>query len=428
MANGSRGMRTLLKLFVILLILGGIGAASYWPAMKYWKQRNRPQWRTDQVVRGDILAVVNATGQVKPVLSVQVGAFVSGPIVELPGRVQPGGQGGRLAGTHRSADLPSERGPGRRRSLKIREAEVKRVRGPAEAGPQRRETRRWPCGPEMRTSSPTRNGTNCNSTGCRWKPSSRSPQASVEQAKASLTNAQANLDYTSITSPVDGIVIDRKIDPGQTLAAQFQTPQLFVVAPQMREKMHVHALIDEADIGLIRDAQKRGLSVEFTVDAYLDDLFQGTIEEIRYSSTTTQNVVTYPVIVAAANPDLKLLPGMTASLSFRVDERKQVIRIPNAALRFFPDQQYVREADRKLLEGVGGDSDKEKEKPTEQRISANERAEARRRRTKRHVWVEDGEFLKAVPVEVGLSDSRYTELLSGDVKEGQSLVTGLKAK
>ena len=223
-------------------------------------------------------------------------------------------------------------------------------------------------------------------------------------------------------------MIDRKIDPGQTLAAQFQTPQLFVVAPKMREKMHVHALIDEADIGLIREAQKRGLSVEFTVDAYPDDLFQGTIEEIRYSSTTTQNVVTYPVLVAAANPDLKLLPGMTASLSFRVDERKQVLRIPNAALRFFPESQYVREADRKLLEGVGGDRDKEKEKPSEQRISANERAEARRRRTKRHVWVEDGEFLKAVPVEVGLSDSRYTELLSGDVKEGQSLVTGAEAE
>ncbi|HPM82134.1 MAG TPA: HlyD family efflux transporter periplasmic adaptor subunit, partial [Candidatus Anammoximicrobium sp.] len=186
----------------------------------------------------------------------------------------------------------------------------------------------------------------------------------------------------------------------------------------MREKMHVHAMIDEADIGLIREAQERQLTVEFTVDAYLDDLFQGTIEEIRYSSTTTQNVVTYPVIVAAANPDLKLLPGMTANLSFRVDERKDVLRIPNAALRFFPESQYVREQDRNLLEGTGGDLEEEKEKPSEQRISANERAEARRRRTKRHVWVEDGEFLKAIPIEVGLSDSRYTELLSGDVKEG----------
>jgi HlyD family secretion protein len=105
-----------------------------------------------------------------------------------------------------------------------------------------------------------------------------------------------------------------------------------------------------------------------------------------------------------------------------------VLRIPNAALRFFPDPQNVREADRKLLEGVGGDSEKEQEKPSEQRISANERAEARRRRTQRHVWVEAGEVLKAVPVEVGLSDSRYTELVSGDIKEDRPLVTGLKPK
>ena len=103
-------------------------------------------------------------------------------------------------------------------------------------------------------------------------------------------------------------------------------------------------------------------------------------------------------------------------------------RSPTQRLRFFPESQYVREADRKLLEGVGDDDDKEDEKSSEQRISANERAEARRRRTQRHVWVEDGEFLKAVAVEMGLSDSRYTEVLSGDLKEGQSLVTGLKPK
>lgn len=419
-------MRTLLKIFIVLLILGGIGAAGYRPALNAWKQRNRPQWRTDQIVRGDIMAVVNATGQVKPVLSVQVGSFVSGPIVELPGEfnqeVKEKDLLAKIDTRIYEASVNQDKA-----TLKIREAEVKRVR--ALLNQARNDEKR---GLALRAknenflSDAERDQLQFNRESLEAQ--LEVAEASVEQAKASLENSQTNLGYTSITSPVDGIVIDRKIDPGQTLAATFQTPQLFVVAPRMREKMHVHALIDEADIGLIREAQKRKLTVEFTVDAYLDDLFQGTIEEIRYSSTTTQNVVTYPVIVAAPNPDLKLLPGMTASLSFRVDERKQVLRIPNAALRFFPDPKYVREVDKKLLEGVGGDSDKEKEKPSEQRISANERAEARRRRTKRHVWVEDGEFLKAVPVEVGLSDSRYTELLSGDVKEGQSLVTGVKPK
>ncbi len=419
-------MKTLLKLFVVLLILGGIGAAGYRPAVKYWKQRNRPQWRADQVVRGDIVAVVNATGQVKPVLSVQVGSFVSGPIVDLPGEFNQEVKEGALLAKIDERIYKANRDQDTA-TLKIRRAEVKRVQSllnQAKNDEQRGLALR--AKNESFLSDAERDQLQFNRESLEAQ--LEVAEAAVEQAEASLENSKANLGYTNITSPVDGIVIDRKIDPGQTLAASFQTPQLFVVAPRMREKMHVHAMIDEADIGLIREAQERQLTVEFTVDAYLDDLFQGTIEEIRYSSTTTQNVVTYPVIVAAANPDLKLLPGMTANLSFRVDERKDVLRIPNAALRFFPESQYVREQDRNLLEGTGGDLEEEKEKPSEQRISANERAEARRRRTKRHVWVEDGEFLKAIPIEVGLSDSRYTELLSGDVKEGQSLVTGVKPK
>src|SRR5262249_52037125 len=151
-----------------------------------------------------------------------------------------------------------------------------------------------------------------------------------------LVFSQAQLRYTNIKAPVDGIIINRKIDPGQTLAAQFQAPELFVVAPDMRTKMYVHASVDEADIGLIHEAQRKDLPVTFTVDAYPDDLFEGMIEEIRLSSTTTQNVVTYPVIVAAPNPDLKLLPGMTASISFEVNRRADIIKIPNSALRYFP--------------------------------------------------------------------------------------------
>jgi len=250
-------------------------------------------------------------------------------------------------------------------------------------------------------------------------------EASIQQAFANLQNSLTNLAYTDITAPVAGIVIDRKIDRGQTLAAAFQTPQLFVVAPQMREKIHVHASIDEADIGLIRRAQELAMGVSFTVDAYPDDLFEGGVEEIRFSSTTTQNVVTYPVIVAAKNPDLKLLPGMTASISFQVDERKDVVRIPNAALRFYPKPEHVREEDRKILEGATTDEDQE---DIAAAASAQERAENRRKRKDRHVWVKDGELLKAIEVEVGLSDNRYTELVSGELKEDQELVTRLEDK
>ncbi len=416
-------MRLLVKILIVLLVIGGVVAAAYRPALDYWRQRNRPEWRTDQVVRGDLVAVVNATGQIQPVLSVQVGAFVSGPIVELPAEfnqeVRENDLLARIDPAIYDAIVQQESA-----ILQVRQAEVQRVEAllqQARNDEQRGEALR------------ARNIDFLSDT--EWdqlqfnrmslEAQLQVAKASVQQAQASLKNAQANLDYTFIRSPVDGIIIDRKIDPGQTLASQFQTPELFIVAPQMREKMHVHALIDEADIGLIREAQLRGLKVEFTVDAYMDDLFPGVIEEIRYSSTTTQNVVTYPVIVAAANPDLKLLPGMTANLSFVVDQREDVLKIPNAALRFFPEAGHVRESDRGLLDGTGI-ADREERASSEQQISADQRADARRRRTQRHVWIDDGELLRAVAVETGLNDNRYTEIVAGELIEGQTLVTGLQ--
>jgi HlyD family secretion protein len=252
-------------------------------------------------------------------------------------------------------------------------------------------------------------------------------EAAIEAAEAARDLAKANVDYTTIKSPVDGIVINRKIDPGQTLAAQFQTPELFVIAPEMRKKMHVHASVDEADIGLIKIAQAKKLPVTFTVDAYPDTLFQGIVEEIRLSSATTQNVVTYPVVVAAPNPEMNLLPGMTANISFEVDRRGHARKIPNGALRFFPQPQHVRKEDKELLEGKI-----EEQKPAnanevqETGLSAAERSEARRKRNLRHVWVVEGFKLKAVEVVVGLADSRFTELVSGNLKPGDKLVTGIE--
>ena len=252
-------------------------------------------------------------------------------------------------------------------------------------------------------------------------------EASVQQALASLERSVSNVEYTKITAPDDGIIIERKIEPGQTLAASFQTPEMFVLAPRMREKMYIFASVDEADIGLVRSAKDHDQPVQFTVDAYPDVLFEGVIEQIRISSTTTQNVVTYPVIVAAANPDLKLWPGMTASISFRIEEKADVIKIPNAALRFYPDIKHVRPEDRKILEGAEEFAD-DRDEPANAMLSAAEKAEARRKRNRRHVWLADGEFLKAVEVTTGLSDNKYSELVSGDIQDKQELVTGIKPK
>jgi len=185
--------------------------------------------------------------------------------------------------------------------------------------------------------------------------------------------------------------------------------------------MHVFASVDEADIGLIRRAQQRDALVEFTVDAYPDDLFTGTIAEIRFNPTTVQNVVTYPVVVTAPNPELKLLPGMTANISFQIEKRSDVLKVPNAALRFYPERDQVREQDRKLLEGGGDD---ETNDAIDSR-SAAEDADAKRRRNRRHVWIAEGELLRAVEIETGISDSQFSELVAGELKEGQKLVTGV---
>jgi HlyD family secretion protein len=249
--------------------------------------------------------------------------------------------------------------------------------------------------------------------------------AAVKVDRSQVEYSETQLKYCEIRAPEAGVIIDRKIDPGQMLAAQFQTPELFVIAPNLRERVDVHASVDEADIGLIRRARERDLPVSFTVDAYSDELFHGKIAEVRMNSTTTQNVVTYPVIVAAGNPDLKLLPGMTASISFEVDERKQTVKIPNSALRFYPNLAHVRPADQKLVDGQETRAADDNETTDSGKLaSAEERNELHRSRNRRHVWVVEYGLLKAVAVVTGLSDSRYTEMVSGDLKPGDNLVTG----
>lgn len=417
-------MRTLIKLGIFLLIVAAIVGALWRPVGRWWHERNLPKWKTEAVSRGDIVTVVNATGQVKPVLSVEVGSFVSGPIIDLPvefnDEVEEGQLLARVDPRIYQANVDRDVAV-----LRIQEAEINRVGALLQ---QARNDERRALGLRAKNKDFLSQAELDKITFQRMSLEAqfKVAEASIQQAFASLENSLTNLAYTEITSPVAGIVIDRKIDRGQTLAASFQTPQLFIVAPQMREKIHVHASIDEADIGLIRRAKEKGMDVSFTVDAYPDDLFEGVVEEIRFSSTTTQNVVTYPVIVAAKNPDLKLLPGMTANLSFQVDDRDDVLRIPNSALRFYPQSEHVREEDRDLLEGasVGDEGDEEDTVVS----SARERAENRRKRKNRHVWVKDGELLRAIEVEAGLSDNRFTELVAGDLKEGQQLATRLEGK
>ncbi len=419
-------MRTFLKIFIGLAVLAGIGAATYGPAMAYWAKRNKPVWRTAKVEQGGLISVVNSTGTVKPKIQVSIGSFVSGPILELycefNQEVKKGDLLAKIDPKLYQANVSRDQA-----SLASREADVFRVKALLQqaindekrAIALRMEDEAFIAQAEMDKVKFSR-----MSQEAQVKVS----LTAVDQAKATLENSMANLNYTEIRSPVDGIVINRKIDPGQTLAAQFQTPELFIVAPDMRKEMHIHASVDEADIGLIKDAQVKKYPVTFTVDAYPATLFEGGINEVRLSSTTTQNVVTYPVVVGAPNPELKLLPGMTASLSFQVDHRDNVVKIPNAALRFYPLAKHVRPADLAILEGnvqaTGGDENEAQQ--SENSLSAIERAQLRKERNRRHVWVADGDLLRAVEVFTGLSDSKFTEMVKGELKQDDVVVTGIQ--
>jgi HlyD family secretion protein len=414
-------MKLLRRLALIAVVLGIAGWALSSTAGSYFRERSRPQFREAKVVSRTVVSVVNSSGEVKPVLSVSIGSFVSGPIKNLYA-----GFNDRVKKDQVMAEIDP-------RIYKAavdvadaayvtRVADVARVRALLQQAVNderrsvalRKENRDFISQAEIDRFHYNR---------LQLDAQIKVADAAVQQASAALERARADLEYTKITSPVDGIVINRKIEPGQTLAAQFQTPELFIVAPEMDKIMHVFASVDEADIGLIRRAQEERRPVEFTVDAYPDDLFTGKIEQIRFSSTVTQNVVTYPVVVAAPNPDLKLLPGMTAELSFEIERKDDVLCVPNAALRFYPDIVHVREADKKILEGAEEEAREEEETAG---LSAKQKAEASAKRNKRHVWIVEGDKLRAIPVVMGISDNRFTEVVSGELDEGQMLVTGVK--
>ncbi len=415
-------MKRFLKRLVIAAIVCAVVFVTYRSIVATFEAGNTPKWRTAKVSRGRILFDVRATGEVKPVLLVSIGSFVSGPITELYADFnQEVKKDDMLALVDPRLFLASVARD--TASLETRQADVQRASALYQQA-VRNEQRAISLREENEDFLSSREMDDFYYQRMSLEAQLQLAKAAVKQAEAALETSNANLNYTNIRSPVDGIVIDRLIEEGQTLAAQFQMPELFKIAPDMEKKMHVFATIDEADIGRIIKAKGNGLPVEFTVSAYPEDTFFGEIEQIRKNSTRTENVVTYPVVVAAPNPELKLLPGMTASLSFQVDERKDVLRVPNSALRFYPNnREQVREKDREILDG---DEEQDDSNIEDTHLSEEEREELKRKRAQRHVWIKEGKFLKAVQVEVGLAGWKHSELVDGDLKEGDELVIGQK--
>lgn len=423
-------LKFLLKSLIVIGVLVGIGFLAWPPIAASIAERNKPRWRTVEVETGEITKVVNATGTVRPVKKVQVGSFVSGPILDLFVEHNQEVKAQEILATI-DPRLFAARVAQDKASLQTRYAEVKRVEAllqqarndEARAGRLRSQNVDFIAQAEMDQVKFARLSLEAQLT---------IAKASVDQSLASLSQSEANLNFCEIRSPEDGMIIERKVEPGQTLAAQFQTPELFVVGVGMREKMHIYADVDESEIGLIRDAAERDQPVSVTVNAYPNDLFEGDIEEVRFSAVETQNVVTYPVIVGSPNPDLKLLPGMTADLSFQIQKKTDITKIPKSALRFYPaDKSFVHEDDHPIIDGTeasGVNEERDESGLSEvDESSAQERVLANKKAKRKHVWYVDGEKLRAVEVEIGLSDNRFSELVSGEIPEGKELVTGQKA-
>ena len=246
----------------------------------------------------------------------------------------------------------------------------------------------------------------------------------LNKAKASYSNAMAqhrrnkiNLDYAYIFSPIDGIVLNRAVEEGQTVAASFNTPTLFTIANDLTQ-MEVQADVDEADIGQVKQGQR----VEFKVDAFPDQVFEGTVTEVRLEPTVTNNVVTYTIIINAPNPDYKLMPGMTAETEIFVLEKKDLLVVPSKALRFTPDQtllmSYMMSQPKpEMPEGV-----KKGNIPGQGNMPG---IEAGNNNTGKMVWVKRDSTIRPVPVEIGLDDDINTEIISG-LKEGEEVITSME--
>ncbi len=326
-----------------------------------------PSYRTEPVTLGDVQQTVTATGTVNAVTTVQVGTQVSGTIKELfvdfNSHVKKGQLIARIDPTIFETQLAQAKANTDHAQAAMRDAE--RILNQNKTLYARNLV--------------AKNDYEAAET------SYDSAKAQLAQAKAALQSAETNLDYTKIYSPVDGIIISRNVDVGQTVAASFQTPTLFTIAQDLT-KMQIDTNIAESDIGVVNVGQE----VDFTVDAYPDITFKGKVWQKRQAPITVQNVVTYDVVIQVDNRNFKLMPGMTANVSIIIMTAHDVLRITNAALRF------------RFSEKPAGAGSSEKKGPS--------------------IWVFENGKLKRVSITPGISDGTYTEVTSGDLKEGQQLI------
>jgi len=378
-----------LSLIFMGVVVIGAGIAIYWQLYD-----DAPlQYRTQTAENGDISQTVSANGTINPVTLVSVGTQVSGTVkklfVDFNSKVKKGQILLELDDSLLAAQLRQSEAnvQSAQASLELVTANEKRTRdlfGLAYVAQQ-----------DLDTAVQAK----------------KSAEAQLQSARAQMDKDRANLSYSVIRSPVSGVVVDREVDVGQTVAASLQTPTLFKIAQDL-SKMQIDSNFAEADIGGIRVGQ----TVRFTVDAFADRRFKGEVKQIRLNPTTVSNVVTYDVVVNVNNPEQILLPGMTAYVNIVVAERKNALLVPNAALRYKPANGDIQKLPgksgsnaQKISDSGAGDS--QGDKPKRDTFSGK-------------VYVLEKGKLKLANVTLGITDNRNTEIVGGELKVGDQVVSG----
>jgi HlyD family secretion protein len=380
--------KVVIGIVILVLILGTGGF------LVFKGGNSKLTFRTEKVSRGDIRQTVTATGTLNAVITVLVGTQVSGTIqklyVDYNSIVKKGQLLAQIDPSLFQAQVDQQRA-----NLLAAKANVEKIQATLADAKRTYERNKALFARNLIARSDLDTAqTNYESNVAQLGQA----KAQVDQTRAALNTAEINLRYTKIISPVNGMVISRNVDVGQTVAASFQTPTLFNIAEDLKS-MQIDTSVDEADIGKIRVDQ----TVEFTVDSYPDSIFKGKVSEVRNAPTTVQNVVTYDVVIKVNNPDLRLKPGMTANVTITTATKNAVLRVPNSALRFKLPGKDLEKAEQKGAGQAAGTV----------------------------IWILSQGKPKRAVITVGISDGSYTEVLSGDLKEGTEVIveaTGEAAK
>lgn len=363
-------MKKLSKVWVVVAIVAIIAVAVW--AFSGGKKEQQISFDTAPVASANIQNSITATGTIEPVTSVTVGTQVSGIVSKLYVDYNSVVKKGQVIAELDKTNLLSQ----------LATAKTQLATAQSQLNYQTANYKRY--------QTLFQKGLVAADDYDNAKLSYRQAVEQVASAKEEVQRAQTNLGYATITSPIDGVVLSKSVEEGQTVAASFSTPELFTIAQDLTN-MQVVADVDEADIGDVKEGER----VSFTVDAYPDDTFEGTVKQVRQEATTTNNVVTYEVVISAPNADLKLKPGLTANVTIYTAERKGVLAVPSKALRFTPTKETVGKM--KIVDVQGA---------------------------KNKVWTIEGNSIVAHKVNIGMADGTNTQIIGG-VQAGIKVVTGL---